>query len=133
MRILAETKNIKVTGDFEVVTLDSKDESDLVIGDFWGDPEGAIIDWNERWIAMYGCGIIIYKLGGLNTPYSYNTPCDQWIELFRDSDKEKQPWIVLLEQIEENKIRFCTDLQATPMIYDFDTETLELTEVLKRK
>ncbi len=47
--ILAESSRYKITSEFETVFLkDTINHTRIVIGEFYGDPEGAFIDWKER-------------------------------------------------------------------------------------
>jgi hypothetical protein len=42
--------------------LEFDDRERVVIGDFHGDPEIAIIDADQKWCTIGGCGLIIYFL-----------------------------------------------------------------------
>lgn len=67
--------------------IDKTTGKETIIGDFYGDPNGAIIDTNERFAIMYGCGIIAYSLREPFEQYSYNSRSDigrdkpeMWVE-----------------------------------------------------
>ncbi len=93
---LAQSENYIVEHEYETVFLSSKDKRLLVIGDFYGDPEVAIIDRAEKWCAMGGCGVIVYWLEEPFTAYQYNTPSPQYAEFNRTNPN---PWWV--ESIEQ--------------------------------
>ena len=128
MKTLAISENVKVESSFEKVFLSTKSVEHLLIGDFYGDPDGAIIDWDERWVIMFGNGIIIYNLNGSYSPYNCNNKTNQWVELYRETENEKPKWVIALEQVEVNKVRFCTDLNDQPKVFELNVLTFELIE-----
>ncbi len=82
---LAESRQYKITNEYETVCLEDKiNHRKNVIGDFYGDPEGAFIDRNERFAVIYGCGIIVYFLHPPFADYAYSIQSDQWLEIGRD-------------------------------------------------
>ena len=86
-RILAESDNYKVTSEYEYVTLHFKDQisrKSIYIGDFYGDPDCAIISMNEKYVVTAGCGLIIYKLQEPFNEFSNHKNPDQYIEFFRE-------------------------------------------------
>lgn len=104
--ILAESENFIVSHIFETAFLISKKTgSETEIGDFYGYPECAIIDKNEKWCAVGGCGLIVYKIQEPFREYQYH--CfwtDQWDEFGRDASDVW--WISKLEQISDNRFQF---------------------------
>jgi hypothetical protein len=102
LRRLAQSENYIVEHECETVFLSSKNKRLLVIGDFYGDPEVAIIDRDEKWCAMGGCGVIVYWLEEPFSPYQYNVSAPQYFELHRT--KSDIWWIEGIEQVEANEI-----------------------------
>ena len=86
LHVLAESNNYKVTHEYETVYLHFKNENRMpvCIGDFYGDPECAIISLNENFAAMGGCGIIVYFLRGPFEEYSYAKTSAQFYEFHRN-------------------------------------------------
>jgi len=70
--LLAESAHFKIIGEFEIVKLKRWGKRTTIIGDFYGDPSGALIDQQEKWCLMYGAGIIIYFLRPPFQEYSYH-------------------------------------------------------------
>lgn len=100
--ILAESRNYIVYNDYEIVVLKKKsDNSEIAIGDFYGDPNGALTDMEERFILMYGCGVIIYYLP-FYEEYHYNIKTNQWDEFGRS---EPVMWVDSTVQMDSNEIR----------------------------
>lgn len=100
--ILAENRNYIVYNDYETVFLRKKsDNSEITIGDFYGDPAGALIDEEEHFIAIYGCGVIIYYLPAYEE-YDYHIETPQWDEFGRS---EPVMWVDSAVQTDRNKIR----------------------------
>ena len=107
--VLARSENYEVSHEFEVVFLArfTSPNPDVVIGDFYGDPATAIIDENERFVIMAGCGIIIYKLAESFEPYQYDLQNSQWTELFREPKNHR--WIESIIQTDQNTFHFTVD------------------------
>jgi hypothetical protein len=82
-RLLAASAHYRISASYESVELTGSDGLAVVIGDFYGDPEVAIIDENERWVAMGGSGLIVYFLDPPFVPYDYETATTQWVEIGR--------------------------------------------------
>jgi hypothetical protein len=111
--ILAESNHYQVSHEYELVFLRCKSglfatsKSEIVIGDFYGDPAAAIIDEKERFVIMVGCGMIIYNLSEPFEPYQYDLPSSQWRELFREP--KNSWWIESIIQTSENTFHFTVD------------------------
>ena len=87
VRKLAESKHYIIESEYETVYLYNKEDSSrTVIGDLYGDPEGAVIDKNERFAVIYGEGVIIYRLRPPYQEYLRCTVSPQWIEIGRDDN-----------------------------------------------
>ncbi|MBQ5331825.1 MAG: hypothetical protein J6K92_00990 [Oscillospiraceae bacterium] len=101
-KILAESRNYTVISEFESVYLKKIDGTKILIGDFYGDPIGALIDRDERFVIMYGCGLIMYYLRPPFEEYSYSSETDQWYEFGRD---EPVRWIENVVQLDKNSFQ----------------------------
>ena len=101
--ILAESKNYYILRDYEEAELYRKPDSKYVasVGDFYGDPEDAYIDPEERFCVMVGCGIIKYNLCEPFEGYMYNRNTSQWIETGREGDIE---WCDRIDEVTEEYI-----------------------------
>lgn len=107
--LLAQSENYEVSHEYEVVLLTrlSSSNQSVEIGDFYGDPQAAIIDEEERFVIMVGCGMIIYNLAEPFEPYRYDLQNSQWRELLREP---KNPWwIEGIIQAENNTFHFTVD------------------------
>jgi hypothetical protein len=106
--ILAESKNLLVINEYEKVFLNFKSSNKKVyIGDFYGDPQAAVISKDESFCVMVGCGLIIYYLQEPFEEFSYNKSTRQWKELFREGGKEW--WIEDVEVIDNSTIMFTVE------------------------
>ena len=100
---LAESEHYEIISEFETVFLiDKSTNTEIIIGDFYGDPKGAIIDTNERFVAMYGCGLTVYFLCPPFEAYTYDTKTKQWLEIGRN---EPIMWIEKVLQLSDNVIK----------------------------
>ena len=106
--ILAESENLIVKNEYEKVFLIFKNNSRRIyIGDFYGDPQAAVISNDESFCVMVGCGLIIYYLHEPFEEFRYNISTRQWKELFRESGKEW--WIEDVEVIDSSTIVFTVE------------------------
>ena len=101
--ILAESKNYYILRDYEEAELYRKPDSKYVasVGDFYGDPEDAYIDPEERFCLTVGCGIIKYNLCEPFEGYMYDGNTPQWIETGREGDIE---WCDRIDEVTEEYI-----------------------------
>jgi len=106
-RILARSNNYIVLHEYEVALLERPIGPRVVIGDFYGDPTAAVIDWKEKWCVIAGRGLILYWLREPFENYEYNKETDQWWEVHRSPPEEW--WIEALYQIDDNIVRFVVD------------------------
>ncbi len=89
MQILTESKNYIVFFEFETVILKIKESGkEILIGDFYGEPQIAVISDDERFCAMCGCGVIIYYLQPPFIEYEYHKQTSQWKEWGRTKPDE---------------------------------------------
>jgi hypothetical protein len=111
--VLAESKHYQISHEFETVFLLRKaglfatSKSEVIIGDFYGDPTTAIIDEKEHFVIMAGCGLIIYNLVQPFEPYRYDVQTIQWVEMFRE--EPNRWWIESLAQKDETTFHFTVD------------------------
>jgi len=106
--ILAESKNIIAINEYEKVFLNFKNSNKRVyIGDFYGNPQVAVISKDESFCVMAGCGLIIYYIKEPFEEFSYNELTSQWKELFREEGKEW--WIEDVAVIDNSTIIFTVE------------------------
>ncbi len=115
MNVLAQNEKYIVWNEYETTYLTIKDEGKVVtIGDFYGDPSCAMIDRNNRYCVVAGCGVIIYYFNEPYLPYRYNYTTEQWTEFYRDGNF----WIKSVHQIDYNHIliTFETNIKESILI-----------------
>ena len=112
IQFLAKSEHFSIWHEHEEVFVGRHGKSPVLIGDFYGDPECAIIDWGERWCVIGGCGLIVYRFAKPYRPYKYNSITNkiikQWSELHRGGDW----WIETIYQVEDDVVRFVVDLAS---------------------
>ena len=96
MRTLAQSKNFVIEHECETAYLWAAGNH-VVIGDFYGDPQVAIIDKDERWCAIGGHGLIIYWLEEPFSPFNANEPSLQYLVINQAEAKDSW-WVDALEQ-----------------------------------
>lgn len=100
IRILAESENYKIVGEYECVSLIFKNsDREVLIGNFYGDPAGAFIDANEKYCVMYGCGVIVYFINKPFEQYRYCSDTKQWIEYGREN--KNILWVENARQVDD--------------------------------
>ncbi|HBF38585.1 MAG TPA: hypothetical protein DDW50_14860 [Firmicutes bacterium] len=127
--VLAESKNFRVTSEYEKVSLNFKNcKRDIYIGDFYGDPQAAAISCDESFCVMVGCGLIIYYMHEPFEDFRYNASTRQWKELFREN--ERTWWINEAEILDKLTIAFTVEEadKENGGRYKLNTVTLELTK-----
>jgi len=85
-RHLAESDKYSVTSEYEYATLHFKNrlsKKSVYLGDFYGDPNCAIISKDEKYLVVAGCGLIIYRLKEPFREYGNDDADDQYFEFFR--------------------------------------------------
>ena len=133
-RHLAESDNFRVTSEYEYVTLHFKNrlfKKSVYLGDFYGDPDCAIISKDEKYLVVAGCGLIIYRLKEPFREYGTATPHHQYFEFFR-----KPPdiwWINGLNQIMADSdwkyFRFVAANSDGEFTYKMDAESFKVERI----
>lgn len=128
-KLLARTRHFNVSHEYETVLLDRPEGERLVIGHFYGDPESAIIDWNEKWAIVAGCGIILYHLRDPFVPYEYDKTTDQWWEAHRSPP---EVWsIEQVYQVNDATVRFVVESEtAHAGVYDLNVDSRSIVRVI---
>lgn len=112
--ILDESKNYIVTHTYETVYLINKfNYSKIIIGDFYGEPNGAIIDADECFVVVYGCGVILYFLQPPFQEYSYETNTSQWLEWGRI---KPIMWVDKVVPLDNNRMKIILENGQTNII-----------------
>ncbi len=121
---LSQSKSYKIIHLYESAYIAPLQSSDIYqyieIGDFYGNPEVAIIDQNEKWCAVGGCGLIIYFIQEPFTPYQYDQECSQYFEIYRSPPSIW--WIEDLQQISQSKILITLEDSQTRILDIFTKE-----------
>ena len=126
-RLLAESGKYKVISEYEAVTLHFKIDkrAPVYIGDFYGDPDSAIISDDESFVAMAGCGLIIYKIQEPFEEYNSNEKTNQYF-IFKNSGPDIW-WTEKIHQDSADKnadsFRFTKLENPNAGLYRFDTLT----------
>ena len=107
MDLLAEREHYMVYGEYENVMMIIKaSQKKILIGDFYGNPQGAVIAEDETYCIMWGCGVIIYYLTEPFKEYEYNIQTTQWKEWGRN---EVDVWIEDIESIHDETVALMTE------------------------
>lgn len=107
VEVLAESRNYIVFYEFESVILKiKKSKKEILIGDFYGEPQMALISEKEDFCAVCGCGIIIYYLHTPFIEYEYNKKTNQWKEWGRNN---KIIWIESIKYIYGSMLEIKTE------------------------
>ncbi|MCQ2483685.1 MAG: hypothetical protein MJ153_09390 [Clostridia bacterium] len=108
-RLLAESTNYYLIACYETVSLyrKSDDKKLCCVGHFYGDPEAALIDTNEKFCISVGCGYIVYRIREPYENYDYVMESDQWFE--GGSHPDNTEWIIGAEQTGDNEVMLIRD------------------------
>lgn len=109
-RILFENEKYKLYSSYESVYLKNKNtnspDEDLFITYIYGDPDSALISFNNEFIAIAGCGISIYFLSS-SIFYELGTEAENtlWTEGIYQSADDDQYCIRFSAYTSENLLR----------------------------
>lgn len=110
MQVLAESKNYIIFFEFETVMLKVKEsKEEILIGDFYGEPQMAVISEDEHFCAICGCGVIIYYLRPPFIDYEYHKQTNQWKEWGRVKSEE-DIWVERIKCIDNFVLEMETEL-----------------------
>lgn len=130
--VLARSEHYTILHEYETAVLDCPCGTRVAVGDFYGDPEAAVIDYNEKWVVIVGCGIILYWLREPFMPYQYDRTASQWWEAHRSPPDEW--WIEAVYQVSDNTVRFVVDpLAPAAGVYELDVESQSVVRVIPRE
>lgn len=117
---LATSHNYTIEHEYELAYLCTPDGRKVVVGDFYGDPQAALIDADENWCAIGGCGLIIYRLTEPFDEYACGKPSKQYREFHREPPGVC--WIEELKQLGAREIELKLDSGAIQVMLlpDFD-------------
>jgi len=109
MNLLAESKQYIIFNEYETVMLKIKESQKMIqIGDFYGNPQMAIISDDEKFCVMCGCGIIIYYLREEFEEYQYHKKTSQWVEWGR-STANGDIWVENVKCLNDQQIEILTE------------------------
>lgn len=109
MNVLAESENYRVYNEYENVILHIKESNKKIqIGDFYGNPQMALISEDETVCVMCGCGVIIYYLKEPFREYEYHTQTKQWREWGRNS-AGAEIWVESIRYIDNKTIEIIAE------------------------
>lgn len=108
---LAHSAHFQVSHEYETVWLTRKGERRTVVGDFYGDPEVAIIDAGEKWCAVGGCGLVIYFFEEPFEEYKCDQQSGQYFEVGRKG--EDAWWVKMIQQAGESEIHVLLESGVT--------------------
>lgn len=103
-KILAESEKYYIVGEYEEASLYRKADDKYIcsVGHHYGDPTDALIDKNDKFCIVVGCGVIVYRLQEPFLSYMYDRETEQWYEFGRDP--ENVDWIKSVSQISDDKV-----------------------------
>ncbi len=111
---LSVSKNYSIEHEYEVVYLRTPDGRRIVVGDFYGDPEAALIDCNEKWCVIGGQGLIVYSLREPFCEYGLGIKNNQFQEFNREAPNIW--WITEIIQLGSYEIEVRLDDGSTRTI-----------------
>ncbi|BDD10836.1 hypothetical protein FUAX_32680 [Fulvitalea axinellae] len=109
MQTLAKSKNIIIESEYETVELSfiknyGFKKKSVTIGDFYGDPECAIISKDETYCVVGGCGLIVYWIKNPLEEFEYDKRTKQFQEYFRKPNDIW--WITSIQQLKGHIVKF---------------------------
>jgi hypothetical protein len=99
----------------------------IVIGDFYGEPSGALIDWAEKWCLVYGEHLLLYHLKPPFLPWdtSLSGAPEQYMRLFAGWYFENA------YQIADDIVRLVADVWGERAgLYELELSSLDIRQLL---
>jgi len=99
-----------------------------LFGDFYGDPECAIISRGEKYLIMAGCGLIIYYLQEPFEQYLYDKSSTQYFYFFNEPSNIWSINGLRQEDIDSDldSFRFVAANDDGEFIYKMNAKTFEI-------
>ena len=130
--ILARSEHFAVSYDQEIAYLEPTDGRRVVIGDFYGNPKSAVIDWEEKWVVVVGCGLILYWL---REPFracaspTHLAQCREFHRLAPDAW-----WIEAVYQTSETTVRIVVEATGDHAgVYQFNVEDGSIHRIIPKE
>jgi len=124
VRELTHSTNYIVLHEYEDAFLERGGGERVALGSFYGDPACALIDREERWCVVAGCGLVVYFLREPFSPVDI-FPSEQYVWVY--PTWADPPWVVDMSQPSPNVIRFALDPYGDrPGEYDLIFPALEV-------
>jgi len=116
---IAESEHYIIRGEYESSDLYRKSDGKKVVGvgHFYGDPVAGIIDKNEKFCVVVGCGVIVYRIKEPFQEYDYNKETEQWYEFGRGP--EDYDYIDEVRQIDDTTVELI-DADGNKRILEID-------------
>ena len=108
---LAHSAHYVVSHEYETVWLTREGAGPIVVGDFYGDPNVAIIDSDEKWCAVGGSGLIVYFFEEPFDEYKYDKQSVQYFEVGREGDD--MWWVKTIQQTGPSEIQVLLETGVT--------------------
>ncbi len=125
--LLAQSRHYKVWHEYETVYLELESSERVIIGDFYGDPNGALIDWAERWCLVYGEHLLLYHLKPPFLPWdtSLSNAPEQYMKLFEGWNFENT------YQTADDVVRLVADVWGDRAgLYELELANLHIRQLL---
>ncbi|ULH16351.1 hypothetical protein MF271_07095 [Deinococcus sp. KNUC1210] len=130
----ARRGNYSVWGDFENISIKHIDGRIWQVGSMYGDPQAALVTWNERYAVIVGCGIVICDLQRFGERVRGGRSWEQTPVLHLLSEPEDIWWFSATEQVLQDdefiELRLATNLTDDHVgIYSLNPATLDFKPV----
>jgi len=119
MRALATSENFTIGHEYENAFLSSPrlPRGSVYLGDFYGDPDVALIEKDEKWCAVGGCGLVIYRIEEPFPDVDKHKPSTQYTFIeYRPPYRESwnsDLWVDSLAQIGSSALEIITQYDQT--------------------
>ncbi|GGQ95471.1 hypothetical protein [Deinococcus ruber] len=131
---LAQQGKYSVWGDFEYISIKYIDGRIWQIGSMYGDPQAALITWDERYAVIIGCGVMICDLQRFGERVRDSLTWEKSPVVHLMADPENIWWFSAVEQVLQDdvrsELRIATDLKDEHVgIYSLNPATFEFKPV----
>ncbi|GGR95892.1 hypothetical protein [Deinococcus sedimenti] len=125
---LAAAAGWSVLAEFETVTVQRPDGARWDIGWMYGNPEAALITWENTYAVVVGCGVIVADLRRFGEPV---TPGLDGPDPHLRADPPEPWWFENVYQQDVGRVRLVADVYSEQAgVYDLDLSTRQFTRLI---
>jgi hypothetical protein len=133
---LAHQGDFSVCSSYEAIYVKHIDGRSWDVGEMYGDPRAAIFTWDEHYVVIIGCGILVYDLHRLGEKFTGGPTWKNSPVMHLMNDAADIWWFIAVQQVYQDEyvseVRLATDLTDSHVgIYSLNVINLDFSPVAR--